>query len=218
MPSYQYGNEVFESEGLVDTLPQPDSPEKPQLDEKLDEVNEDLSRLGLLEEEDDEAYFAKIKDAYDEGKLQSWLGKIPSDATKIPEIPKSGAGYNDEFGLKVLDAMSELDDIGLSKDDDMGTTIQKFKAAMAGGKLNQIQELRRERAAIQERIEANKADKQAAAKAQLKSIGVEEGDDHDTVYRKMKQAIDRGDFDNVASRIAVGGDGEDWVDDDEGPW
>ena len=114
--------------------------------------------------------------------------------------------------------MSELDDIGLSKDDDVGTTIQKFKAAMESGKLNRIQELRRERAAIQERIEANKAEKQAAAKAQLKSIGVEEGDDHDTVYRKMKQAIDRGDFDNIASRIAVGGDGEDWVDDDEGPW
>ena len=46
---------------------------------------------------------------------------------KIPEIPKSGAEYNDEFGLKVLDAMSELDGIGLSKEDDMGTTIQKFK-------------------------------------------------------------------------------------------
>ena len=218
MPSYQYGNEVFESEGLDDALPEPDSPEKPQLDEKLDEVNEDLSRLGLLEEEDDEAYFAKIKDAYDEGKLQSWLGKLPSDAKKIPEIPKSVTGYNDEFGLKVLDAMSELDDIGLSKEDDMGTTIQKFKAAMASGKLNRIQELRKERAAIQERIEANKAEKQAAAKAQLKSIGVEEGDDHDTVYRKMKQAIDRGDFDSIASRIAVGGGGEDWVDDDEGPW
>ena len=218
MPSYQYGNEVFESEGLDDTLPEPDTPEKPQLDEKLDEVNEDLSRLGLMEEEDDEAYFAKIKGAYDEGKLQSWLGKIPSDARQMPEIPKSGAGYNDEFGLKVLDAMSELDGIGLSKDDDMGTTIQKFKAAMESGKLNRIQELRKERAVIQERMEANKAEKQAAAKAQLKIIGVEEGDDHDTVYRKMKQAIDRGDFDNIASRIAVGGDGEDWVDDDEGPW
>jgi len=221
MPSYQYGNEVFESEGLDDTLPEAESSENSELaDEKLDEVNEDLSRIGLLEEDDDEAYFAKIKDAYDDGKLQSWLGKIPSDAGRIPEVPKSGAGYNDEFGLKVLDAMTELDGIGLSKEDDMGTTIQKFKAAMASGKLNRIQELRKERAAVQERVEANKEERQAAAKARLKSIGVEDDDDHDTIYRKMKQAIDRGDFDNVASRIAVGGDGggEDWVDDDEGPW
>ena len=166
------------------------------------------------------AYFAKIKDAYDEGKLQSWLGKIPTDAGRLPEVPKSGAGYSDEFGLKVLDAMTELDGIGLSKEDDLGATIQKFKAAMANGKLKQVQELRKERAAIQERVEANKEERQAAARARLKSIGVEEGDDHDTIYRKMKQAIDRGDFDNIASRLAVGGEGggDDWVDDDEGPW
>ena len=221
MPSYQYGNEVFETEGLEDTLPEADSSEKPEpADERLNEVNEDLSRIGLLDEDDDEAYFAKIKDAYDEGKLQSWLGKIPTNAGRLPEVPKSGAGYSDEFGLKVLDAMTELDGIGLSKEDDMGTTIQKFKAAMASGKLKQVQELRKERAAIQERVEANKEERQAAAKARLKSIGVEEGDDHDTIYRKMKQAIDRGDFDNIASRIAVGGEGggDDWVDDDEGPW
>ena len=62
---------------------------------------------------------------------------------------------------------------------------------MASGKLKQVQELRKERAAIQERVEANKEERQAAARARLKSIGVEEGDDHDTIYRKMKQAIDR---------------------------
>ena len=222
MPSYQYGNEVWDSEGLSDNLPKVDVPDmaKPAWEEKLNEVAEDLKRVGVSQEDDDEVYLGKIETAAKEGKLKSWLGDI--DMENPPEnIPKSNLGYNMEFGEKFMDAMDELGKIGLQSDDDLSTTMKKMKSAMERGELQGIQDLRKDRAKIREQKKTEGDERRAAAKEQLRSIGVTAEDDMDETYRKLKQAIDKGEFDKLRNaeetETEVGGGGI-WDSEEDGPW
>jgi len=119
--------------------------------------------------------------------------------------------------------MGEMDQIGLEKGDDMATQIRKVKDAMAGGKLAGLQELRKERNVLREKAKAEKQKRLDSVKEQLKSIGIDvDADGMDETYRKLKQAIDRGELTKLASRKAAagsGGEGSLWgEDDDEGPW
>lgn len=98
MPSYQYNNEIFESEGM-DTLPKVEEPKMSNLDEKLLEVAEDLKRIGVSKEDDTDTYLAKLKKAYDKGDLESWMGQVDLDS---PEVPTSDLEYDGKLSCVVL--------------------------------------------------------------------------------------------------------------------
>ena len=136
-------------------------------------------------------------------------------------IPKSNLGYNMEFGEKFMDAMDELGKIGLQSDDDLSTTMKKMKSAMERGELQGIQDLRKDRAKIREQKKTEGDERRAAAKEQLRSIGVTAEDDMDETYRKLKQAIDKGEFDKLRNaeetETEVGGGGI-WDSEEDGPW
>lgn len=126
------------------------------------------------------------------------------------------------FGENVLGAMSEMNRV-LDKDDDMATTIKKVKAAMADGKLEKLQALRKKRAVLQERAKSGEEERLASAKTRLKEIGIDvDADGMDETYRKLKQAIDRGDLTKLASKAAAdngGVAGSLWGGGDyDGPW